>query len=204
MVDCHRLSYWLGKSLVSLLPKYMETKQRQCKKCKRLLSLDTFEKHPHGKDGHTDQCKQCKFEYNKTYLAKKRLDPEWVKANDAIRKTYKRKHPSKKYYTAERERNWRLRFKRKIMSHYCEDGIVKCIRCKFEDIRALSIDHITGGGIKHRKAIGAVGSAEFYRWLRNNNYPAGFQVLCMNCQFIKRFENNECPGKGEVCQSGAK
>ena len=31
-----------------------------------------------------------------------------------------------------------------------------------------------------------------YNWLIKNNFPSGFQTLCMNCQFIKREENREC------------
>lgn len=43
----------------------------------------------------------------------------------------------------------------------------------------LTIDHIEGGGNKHRHDIGG----NFYRWLRQNKYPPGFRVLCMNCNF---------------------
>ena len=79
--------------------------------------------------------------------------------------------------------------KRKVVEHYSK-GTMKCRRCGFSDIRALSIDHINGGGVKHIRVIG-----NFYSWLINNNFPPGFQVLCMNCQWIKRAENNENPGK---------
>jgi len=27
------------------------------------------------------------------------------------------------------------------------------------------------------------------RWIIEHNFPAGFQILCMNCQFIKREED---------------
>jgi len=50
-----------------------------------------------------------------------------------------------------------------------------CGEAKFE---FLAIDHIEGGGHKHRK-IG--GGSVIYRWLRANNYPLGFRVLCHNC-----------------------
>jgi hypothetical protein len=35
------------------------------------------------------------------------------------------------------------------------------------------------------------GGLEFYRWLIKNNYPEGYQTLCMNDQFIKKAENKE-------------
>lgn len=55
-------------------------------------------------------------------------------------------------------------------------------------IDALSIDHIDGGGAKHRKGLT---TSNIYRWLIKNNFPTGFQVLCMNCQFIKKKRNRE-------------
>lgn len=60
----------------------------------------------------------------------------------------------------------------------------------FTDIRILTIDHINGGGAKHRKQLGNSAS-RFYRWLIKHNYPEGYQVLCMNCEWIKRYENKE-------------
>jgi hypothetical protein len=85
-----------------------------------------------------------------------------------------------------RKRN--LMEKVKALSHYSSDGKIKCARCGFDDIRALSIDHVNGQGSKHRKEVGY----HTYRWLKANDYPSGFQILCMNCQFIKRAEKQEC------------
>jgi hypothetical protein len=56
------------------------------------------------------------------------------------------------------------------------------------NIKALSIDHINGGGGKHRKESNIT---HFYNWLKKNNYPTGFQTLCLNCQFIKRYDAKE-------------
>lgn len=87
-----------------------------------------------------------------------------------------------------RNRARRVRIKREVIGHY-SDGKFSCNRCRFSDMRALSIDHINGGGSKHRREVG-VGNA-FYNWLRNNHYPNGYQVLCLNCQFITRHEQYE-------------
>ncbi len=65
-----------------------------------------------------------------------------------------------------------------------------CNRCGISDRRCLSIDHINNDGAAHRKAIGVRGGT-FYRWIRKNNYPPMFQILCMNCQWIKRAEAAE-------------
>ena len=53
----------------------------------------------------------------------------------------------------------------------------------------LQIDHIDGGGTKHRREIGV---GMLYKWLRRNNYPAGFQTLCANCNFAKG-RYGKCP-----------
>ena len=83
--------------------------------------------------------------------------------------------------------------KKKVLTHY-GNGILACVRCGFSDIRALSIDHIEGDGTQHRKNR-TQGGTNFYAWLVRNNYPSGFQTLCMNCNWIKRVENKECtPG----------
>jgi len=75
-----------------------------------------------------------------------------------------------------------------IFTHY-SNGEPRCAHCGFKDIRALSIDHINGGGTAHRRSLGS--SEKFYYWLKKNNFPDGFQVLCMNCQWIKRHNNSE-------------
>lgn len=77
----------------------------------------------------------------------------------------------------------------KVIRHY-SGGKMCCARCKFSDIRTLTLDHINGGGNKHRSELG--GCKSVYRSLVKNNFPSGYQILCMNCQFIKRVEQNEC------------
>ena len=89
------------------------------------------------------------------------------------------------------QKRLRVRVKELVMSHY-GNGSKACVKCGFDDIRALTIDHIDGGGSKHIKELKMKrGGSRFYNWLIKNNYPPGYQTLCMNCQLIKRFENNE-------------
>lgn len=65
-----------------------------------------------------------------------------------------------------------------------------CRRCGMDDERCLQIDHINGGG---RKEIMAMSAYTRYMWIRNNSEEAKrkYQVLCANCNWIKRHENNE-------------
>lgn len=68
------------------------------------------------------------------------------------------------------------------------NGKIACVECGFSDIRALTIDHIDGGGSHHFKKIGY---SKLYRWLKQQGYPSGYQTLCMNCQYLKREKNKE-------------
>ena len=66
----------------------------------------------------------------------------------------------------------------------------KCLKCGFSDYRALQIDHINGGGYYERKK--ALSKNFNRRAIRS--VEAGekkFQLLCANCNWIKRWKNNE-------------
>lgn len=90
-----------------------------------------------------------------------------------------------------------------VLTHY-GNGKLSCVKCGFDDIRVLSIDHINGDGAKHRRLIlGAsrTGGSQLYHWLKKNNYPQGYQTLCMNCQWIKRVDNNELSHTSHISSS---
>lgn len=80
------------------------------------------------------------------------------------------------------------------------DGKCCCSCCGEPRLEFLAIDHIDGGGAKHRKELGggrsAHGGQRFYAWLRKNGYPSGYRVLCHNCnQSIGSF--GYCPHQVE-------
>jgi len=77
----------------------------------------------------------------------------------------------------------RLKLKLECFSHYC-NGKIKCKHCSEADLNILSIDHIKNDGSAHREMV--KGGIHFCQWLRNNNYPKGFQILCFSCQFLKQ------------------
>lgn len=57
----------------------------------------------------------------------------------------------------------------------------KCACCGETEAVFLCIDHPNGGGNIERRAQGHRGGTAFYRWLKANNYPEGYRVLCWNC-----------------------
>jgi hypothetical protein len=80
--------------------------------------------------------------------------------------------------------------KREVYAAY---GGYRCACCGEKHEEFLSIDHIEGNGKQHRKEVGSGGrGSALYRWLKKNNFPPGFQILCMNCNFaIGHYES--CP-----------
>lgn len=126
-------------------------------------------------------CPDCIRKYQKEYR-KNHLE-HITKCKKIYRQYTKNK-------TKKHNNTYHQKIKYECMAQYCPNRLVQCKQCGFNDMRALCIDHIDGGGTQHRKSLGGGGSV-FYKWLKKNNYPAGFQVLCTNCNFIKRFENNE-------------
>lgn len=85
----------------------------------------------------------------------------------------------------ERERERRKILRHIVISHYSK-GTMKCMcpGCNENHYDFLTIDHINNDGSKHRKEIGSNGTV-LARWLIDNDFPDGFQVLCMNCNFSK-------------------
>lgn len=102
--------------------------------------------------------------------------------NAATRKSYQ-KHKEERRYQAKAQRQG---VKLEVLTHY-ENGKLACVRCGFSDARALSIDHIDGGGKQAERQR----KTSIYSWLKRRGFPEGLQTLCMNCQFIKKIENKE-------------
>jgi hypothetical protein len=63
---------------------------------------------------------------------------------------------------------------------------IPCCRCCGENtsIKFLSVDHIDGR--KHLpQEEQKLGGKGMVFWLKRNNYPDGFQILCFNCNMTK-------------------
>lgn len=93
-----------------------------------------------------------------------------------INNSEKRKQSSKKY-------------NKRLKSAVFELLGNECCRCGFSDPRALQIDHINGGGGKEKKSV----TAHYYKYILEKILAGSneYQLLCANCNWIKRSENNE-------------
>lgn len=69
----------------------------------------------------------------------------------------------------------------------------KCIKCGFSDWRALHLDHKNGGGNKERKESNNNYMNYFYKEMKQEpeRLKERLQLLCANCNWIKRYENKE-------------
>ena len=67
----------------------------------------------------------------------------------------------------------------------------KCIKCGNNDYRVLQIDHINSDGYKERKTTGHNNSYYVVKAILNGEKKK-YQLLCANCNWIKRWENDEC------------
>lgn len=94
-----------------------------------------------------------------------------------------------------RKAKFREEVKLAVLSHYSK-GNPRCGCCGETELDFLTIDHIEGGGNKHRKQVGGI----FTLWLKKQGYPNGYRVLCFNCN-IARGLFGTCPhervAKGE-------
>jgi hypothetical protein len=70
----------------------------------------------------------------------------------------------------------------------------RCVRCGFEDVRALQVDHVNEDGSHHRQIVTKNNVNRLYREMLADTFGR-FQVLCANCNWIKRFERGNNGGK---------
>lgn len=114
----------------------------------------------------------------------------WTKEKQRIsgRKSYQKHRIERLNKCKIKNRKDRL----EVLQHYSNSKEPFCNCCGEKEIKFLAIDHINGGGSKFKKITG-MGSS-FCQWLRTNNYPEGFQILCHNCNMAKSMYGI-CPHK---------
>jgi hypothetical protein len=180
---------------------------KRCDVCKESRPIELFDHNRSKKDGLHTTCKECRKRLNKEYI---------VKNKEKIQVKRRKYYLDNKELISRKVCAWakdnRIRhnlncktardnLKTEVFSHYC-GGEVKC-HCNEADLGLLTMDHVHGGGNKHRKEVGTKTGYNFYSWLKKNSFPDGFQVLCWNCNFKKR--NQEMapsnPSKRQVQKS---
>ena len=151
--------------------------EKICIGCKDPKPLTEFGVDSRCKDGRKSRCLLCTSKYHRDHR----------KTNLG---TYKRRakkwRDSSGEHRREVARNYRKKMRLEAFRRY---GAV-CACCSESQYEFLGIDHVNGGGRKHRKKIGS--GLGIYSWLRQQGYPPGFQVLCHNCNMAKGLYG-KCP-----------
>lgn len=83
--------------------------------------------------------------------------------------------------------------RQEVLDHY---GSV-CACCGEGRWEFVAIDHIHGGGTEHRRKDRI---SDIYKWLKKNNYPEGYRVLCHNCNSSLGYYGY-CPHQKEALKS---
>jgi len=76
----------------------------------------------------------------------------------------------------EKTRRWRADLRREVLEAY--GGACSC--CGEDHPEFLALNHIEGGGRKHRHAVGGT-AMQVYKFVRDKGFPPEFDLLCHNC-----------------------
>lgn len=133
---------------------------KKCFICKKDKPVSEWGRCATRHDGLQNYCRECKNDWSRKNF---KVNGEKVRAQG---------------------RRYHLALRRSVLEHYGN----KCVCCGESEYKFLSMDHIGGGGVKHRKQI----NTNIYQWLKVNKFPKGFQPLCYNCNCAKGFYGS-CP-----------
>ena len=153
-----------------------------CTRCSTSLTDDNWSPSRIKRKSHL--CKSCANALNKKYRAD---NPERYKSYS--NGWYKR-HP-------ESARDNQRRYVQKLRERVIKGYGGQCQCCGEDTYEFLAIDHINGGGTKHRKSVH---HRNFYRWLIKNEFPKKeYRLLCHNCNSSFGYYGY-CPHRREEIQ----
>ncbi|WP_148640053.1 hypothetical protein [Aureimonas sp. AU20] len=165
-------------------------------------------------------CKPCNAAKTKDWRARTNPPTTWVKTRDTgtpeqiaelreKHRLYQKKSDERRFakmseaeiavYKADIKAKKDFRMSTLKGETYAAYGGPVCNCCGETEPLFLSIDHVNNDGNLHRKEIPKVnGGYSMYVWLKRQGFPAGFQILCMNCQTGKMRNNGICPHSKNV------
>jgi hypothetical protein len=157
----------------------------------------------------TDETKK-KISNTKKNLYAKGLIIPWNKGkawNTEVKNKLKKSAKKGKNHPNWKGGYWDKKYQNEYVKNWCKKNRIllknklfdllgkKCQKCGFDDIRALQFDHINGQGGKDYIRLSGKRSATagYYKYYVEHPEEAkkNLQVLCANCNWIKRTENNE-------------
>lgn len=137
----------------------------------------------------TEKCQHQRGYYQKTRDTRLEYGQNYRRENADVLAHYAKEYREK--YKAERQVTWTARSKeshRKLRLELLQHYGSKCACCSEDTMQFLAIDHVDGGGSKHRLTRGS----QIYRDIKLAGFPPNYQVLCHNCNMAKGLYG-ECP-----------
>jgi len=185
---------------------------KACTACGRILPLAGFAPDARKPSGRQSQCRECRQAAGQR---RRQADPEaerrqkheryWANP-ERMRELARDRYVATREQRLERERSRyrddpQYREYRKSLAAISRQTARRIVLERYGTVCAccgtaddLSIDHVDGGGKRHRDELAGgrqIASDELYRWLIANDFPEGFQVLCRSC--------NASKGEGATC-----
>ena len=149
------------------------------------------------------QCFQCGTSFidrtkshNKNYCSARCQREHWVRVKG--KEYFKEINRRLTIKRSGRVRAQKQAMRKDVFFHLSNE--ILCKKCGFSDSRALQIDHIKGDGAREcgqnrRKGVNGLGYQEkFWKhilFLSKEEARERYQILCANCNQIKRIENGE-------------
>lgn len=168
---------------------------KRCAKCSETKPLNEFGTDRHAPDGLNRRCHDCRRQADRDRYAAnpeagrestrrwRAADPE--ASRKATRESMRRWMAANPEAVRDHGRRWYVTYKSPVFDHYGHE----CTCCGTSE--RLTIDHVNGDGKAHREQLRG-GSPALYRWLIKNDFPEGFQVLCLRC--------NQSKSNGDHCR----
>jgi len=179
---------------------------KYCIKCGQEKPLKDFIHDKSRPDGFHPYCKSCRKEwYYKDGHGRKLAYARYLQNPERAREQqrhFRKENPEKikayhkQYYETyhtnclARSANTRQKITEEAFNAY---GGFICNCCGETIPKFLTIDHINGVTKEERKRQRT--GWLFYRWLKLQGYPPGYQVLCYNCNLGRARNQGICPHK---------
>ena len=151
---------------------------KRCSKCKTTKRKEEFSRNKNSSDGLCHWCKKCSrrkenLAYKNPVVRKQRLE----RAKEAYRQNPEKHHARKRDYY------------KKIVEEVFKLLGNKCKKCGEADKRLLQIDHINGGGRKHKKSLDN-SWWRYYNCVKKSvkKNKKEYRLLCANCNWIDGIE----------------
>lgn len=140
-----------------------------------------------GKNEQTKDTLYCEYCLNKHKIKRKNRRKVWVEKGLCTNCGNLRENPTLLRCLKCNCHRKRTHLRRKVEVLHAYGN--RCYCCDLNQLEFLTIDHINGGGVKHRKQI-----TSLYGWLKKNNYPDGFRAACINCNTGRSRNNRKLKG----------